>query len=123
VSGAQVVEADGTMEIDEASGSRSTVQYREMVLRRALAGQVGSWGGTWIVFEEETHVLPDWWWRSEAGARPVFWALESRGDDGRQLWVWSTDGSASWHVDDGFFGQLPIAPGLPWLHVERRPVE
>lgn len=122
---AQVMDAGETMDVPSLSSPGDTVEveYRLMVVRRALAGQVGCEAGTVALSPSvEQELFPGW--RVKASGelpRVAFWAMEHDGrTEDRRLWFWNSEGAAAWVVPDKWSGALPVASGLPWLRVERQ---
>jgi hypothetical protein len=122
---AQVMDAGATMEVPSLASPGDTVEveYRLMVVRRALAGQVGCAGGAISMSPGVRQtVAPGWTVRAEGDiGRSALWAMEHDGQtEDRRLWFWNSEGAAAWVVPDKWSGALPVASGLPWLRVERQ---
>ena len=119
---AQVVDPEATVEVPTAvEGGTDEVAYRLVVMRRALAGQAGCWGGTVeAAVDERTELAPGWWLGSADEERVVQWAMEcGRPEEGCTVWVWTTEAAAAWHVPEHWSGQLPVHPGAGWVVVLR----
>lgn len=126
---------DGTIEttlIAGEDGQRKTqdVYYREMVARRALAGQGSSLAGEAHIGElrqglfgfapadggEPEHVIVS---SVDEVGRLVSWAAERAVDGSWALYVWDALASAHWDLPAGWHGEAPVSPGMPWLRVSR----
>lgn len=123
-----VVVTDGTETIDtvrsvDEAGTPRTEEafYREIVIRRAAAGQNQSHGGTAVLDEDEVFLATFRIRRASGEGAPtlVWWALEERSNGDLGLWIWNSDGSAHWDFPEGWSGEAPIATGMPWLRISR----
>lgn len=128
-----VTAGDGMMETVlgmDGSGQelRAEVPYREMVFRRAQAGQVSCFGGYATVSPTEQALFS---FKPEEGQsfvlrakgddyRFITWAVEWRREDGIwAVYAWDATSSAHWDIPEAWFGEAPVAEGMPWLHLYR----